>query len=118
MTIRDGPVDRRRLISRGQPVRVLSCAHDAVVVPDIFRLAIQEVHRLHLAGVEESYEEIAHRAEVLDIEDEPVRRSLGNVHSVDGFARKVIDLFKVENLAFLHLIWREIFAALTRLEAG
>src|SRR5579872_7313084 len=87
---RNGPVDRGRLISRDQAVRVDSCAHDAVVTPDVFRFAIQKVDRLHLTRVEDRYEEIAHRADVLDIEDEPVRRSLSNVHSVDGFASKVI----------------------------
>ena len=35
------------------------------------------------------------------IEGDPVRRGLSNVHSVDGFARKVIGLFKVEYLARL-----------------
>ena len=68
--------------------------------------------------VEESHQEIADRADVLDIEDEPVRRSLRNVHSVDGLARKVVGLLKVEYLAFLHLIRRKVFAALTWLQAG
>jgi hypothetical protein len=54
--------------------------------------------------MEKRYEEIVHRADVLDIDDEPVRRSLCNVHSVDGLARKVINLFKVEYFAVRHLI--------------
>src|SRR5690349_9770397 len=45
---RDGPVDGGRLISRHQPVRVLSYAHDAVVAPDVVRFAVQKVDRLHL----------------------------------------------------------------------
>src|SRR5216683_7900067 len=112
---RNRPVDRGRLTSRDQPVCVLSCADDAVVPPDLIRLAIEKVHRLQLTGVKDGYEVIAHRADVLHIEDDPGRRSLDNVHSVDGFARKVIDLFEVEHLAFLYLIGREVFAALTRL---
>jgi len=59
-------------------------------------------------------EEIAHRSDVLDVEDKPLRRSLCNVDSVDGLARKVIDLFEVEYLAFSHLIGREVLAAVTR----
>jgi hypothetical protein len=39
------------------------------------------------------------------------------VHSVEGLARKVIDLFKVEDLAFLHLNGRKVFAALARLQS-
>ena len=60
------------------------------------------------------HEEIAHRADVLDVEDKPLRRSLCNVDSVGGLARKVIDLFEVEYLAFSHLIGREVLAAVTR----
>ena len=96
---RNRPVDRLRLISCDEAVRVLSGAHNTIEPPDAFRLAIQEVDRLHLTGAEDRYEEMAHCADVLDLEDEPVRRCLSNVHSVDGFARKVIDLFKVEHLA-------------------
>src|ERR1700730_16417467 len=105
-------------MSRAPPGCVLSCANDAVDAPDVIRFAIQKVDRLHLTLVKNRYEEIADRADVLDIEDEPVRRSLSNVHSVDTFAGKVIDLFKVEYLAFLHLIGREVFAALTSLQVG
>ena len=83
-------------MSRGQPARVPSGARDAVVPPDIVRFAIQEIDRLHLARMEEGHKEIAHDADVLDIEDEPVWRSLCNVHSVDGLARKIVDLFQVE----------------------
>jgi hypothetical protein len=115
---RNGPVDRGRLISHDQPVRVLACARDAVVAPNVVRFAIQKVDRLHLTRVKDWYEEIADRAHVLDIEDQPVRRSLRNAHAVSGFARKVIDLFKVEYLAFLHLIGPEVFAALIQLQAG
>src|ERR1019366_7970991 len=115
---RNGPVDRGRLISREQPVRVRSCAHDTVVAPDVLRFAIQEVGRLYFTRVKESYQEIANRADVLNIDDEPVHRSLRNMHPVDGLARKVIDLFKVEYRAFLHLIWPEVFAASTSLVAG
>jgi hypothetical protein len=43
---RNSPVDRRRLISRKQSGCVPSCAHDAVVSPDVFRFAIQKVDRL------------------------------------------------------------------------
>ena len=68
--------------------------------------------------MKESYEEIVHRADVLDIDDEPVRRGLCNVHSVDGLSRKLIGLFKVEYFAFSHLIGCEIFAALTRVQPG
>src|SRR5271166_3153637 len=93
---RNGPVDRGRLISRDQPVGILSRAHDAVVAPDAIRLAIQKVHRLQLTRVKDRDEEMAHRADVLHIEDEAPGRSLYNVHSVDGLARKVVDLFEVE----------------------
>src|ERR1700722_14678895 len=60
------------------------------------------------------YEEIADRADVLDFNDEAVRRGLDNVHSVDGLARKIIDLFKVEHVAFFHFIGHEVFAAFIR----
>src|ERR1700730_4152793 len=109
----NGPVDRRRRISSDQPVGVLSCTDDAVEPPDLIRFTIQKVHRLQLTGVKDGYEVIAHRADVLDIEDKPVRRSLDNVHSVDGFARQVIKLFEVEHLAFLHFSELKVVAALT-----
>src|ERR1700692_683019 len=73
---RNGTVNRGRLISRGHPVGVLSCAHDAVVAPDAIRLAIQEVHRLQVTRVKDRDEEMAHRADVLHIEDESLVRSL------------------------------------------
>src|ERR1700680_3433222 len=111
---RNGPVNRGRPISRDQPVGVLSCAYDAVVAPDAIRLAIQKVHRLQVTPAKDRDEEIAHRADVLHIEDESAGRSLYNLHSVDGLARKAVDLFEVEHLSFLHLIGREVFAALTR----
>src|SRR5665811_1968320 len=76
---RNGPVDRGRLISRDQPVGILSRAHDAVVAPDAIRLAIQEVHRLEVPRVKDRDEEIAHRADVLNIDDESPGRSLYNV---------------------------------------
>jgi hypothetical protein len=50
---------------------------------------------LHLTRVKDRDEEITHRADILDIEDQPVRRSLGNAHSVDTFASKVIGLLKI-----------------------
>src|ERR1700730_19257669 len=99
---RNRPVDRGRLICCDQPVGVFSCADDAVVPPDLIRFAIQKIYRLQLTRVKDRYEVIAHRADVLDIEDQPARRSLENLQSVDGFASKVIDLLEVENLAFLH----------------
>ena len=40
------------------------------------------------------------------------------VHSVDGRAGKIVGLFQVEYLAFLHLIGREVLAALSWLRAG
>jgi len=68
--------------------------------------------------VKDRDEEIAHRADVLHIEDESPGRSLYNVHSVDGLARKVVDLFEVEHLAFLHFIGRKVSAASTGLQTG
>ncbi len=62
---------------------------------------------------------IAHRAGIFNIEDEPVRRGFSNVHSVDAFARKVIDLFKVECIAYLQFIECKVSAAPRhRLRAG
>jgi hypothetical protein len=40
---RNGAIDCRRLISRDQPVGVLSCAHKAVKAPDVIRFAIQKI---------------------------------------------------------------------------
>lgn len=70
---RNGSVDRGRFVSREQPVRVRSCAHDTVEAPDILRFAIQEIHGLYFAGAEERYEEIVDRADVLDLDYEPDR---------------------------------------------
>jgi hypothetical protein len=67
--------------------------------------------------MEDRYKKVAYGADILDIDDDPVRGSLGNVHSIDGFTRKVVGLFKVDHLAFLDLIGRKVFAALTRLQA-
>ena len=50
---RNGPVDGGRFISRDQPVGVLSCAHDAVVAPNVVRFAIEKVHRLQLTSVKD-----------------------------------------------------------------
>src|SRR5271157_1813387 len=105
-------------MSRDQPARVRSGARDAVIPPDARRFAIQKVDRLHLTWMEECHNEIPHDADIFNIEDKPVRRSLCNAQSVDGIAGEVIDLFKVEYLAFLHLIGREVFAAVSWLRAG
>ncbi len=112
------PVDRGRLISREQAVGGLCCAHHAVVAPDVIRFAIQKVDRLYLARVQDRYQQVAHRRDVLNVENQPVGRSLGNVHSVDSSAGDVIDLFEVEYLAFLQLIEREVFAGLRMLQVG
>ena len=56
-----------------------------------------------------------HRADVFYIVDDPVWRYLRNVHSVDGFSRKIIDMLKVEYRAFLHLVGREVITAMTGL---
>src|ERR1700674_364823 len=109
----NGPVDGRSRISSDQPVGVLSCTDDAVEPPDLIRFTIQKVHRLQLTGVKDRYEVIAHRADVLDLENEPARRSLNNLHSVDGFASKIIDLLEVEHLTFFHFSELKVFAALT-----
>src|SRR4029077_7057054 len=87
---------------------------DAVVAPHVVRFAIEKADRLRLTWMKDWYEEIAHRADVLDIDDEAVRRSLGNVHAVDDLARKVIDLFEVEYVAFLHFIGLEVISAFIR----
>ena len=103
-------------MSRGQPAGVPSRARDAVVAPDMVRFAIQKIDRLHLTRMEERHEEIAHRADVLHVEDQTVRRGLGNAHSVGGRAGEIIGLFQVERLAGLHLIGREVLAAGVGLE--
>ena len=105
-------------MSRGQAARVPSGARDAVVAPSVVGFAVQKIDRLHITRVEERHKGIAHEADVLDIEDEPVRRSLCNAHPVDGFAGKVVNLFQIEHLALLHLIGSEVFAALRRLRSG
>src|SRR5579862_8781534 len=65
----NGPVDRGKLMSRRQPARVPSGAHDAVVPPEAVRFAIQKVDRLHLTRMEECHKEIAHDADILYLED-------------------------------------------------
>jgi hypothetical protein len=105
-------------VPRDQPVSVLSDACDAVVAPDAIRFAIQKVDGLNFTLVKDGQIEMANGADVLDVEDDAVRRSFGDAHLVGGFARKVIGLFKIELFAFRHFLRGEIFAALTGLQAG
>jgi len=97
-----------------ETARVPSGARDAVVAPSVVGFAVQKIDRLHITWVEERHKEIAHEADIFDVEDEPVCRSLCNVHSVDGFAGKVVNLFQIEHLALLHLIGVKSSAALRR----
>src|ERR1035438_7566958 len=96
-----------------QAAGVPSGARDAVIAPYAVRFAIQKIDRLHIARMEERHKEIAHQGDILDVEHDPVCGSLCNVHAVDSFAGKVVNLLQVEHLARLHLISREIFAALS-----
>jgi hypothetical protein len=50
--------------------------------------------------MKDGHEDVAHRADILDIDDEAVCRSLDNAQSVGGPARKIIDLFEVMVVAF------------------
>jgi len=44
------PVDRGRIVRSGQRAGVRTRTQDAVVTPQIFRLAFQKIDRLHLPG--------------------------------------------------------------------
>ena len=93
MTIsRNGAIDRGGLIAGGQPVGAFSRAHDAVVTPDVVGFAIQEVDRLKFPRRHDGDEEITHGADILDIKNDAIGRGFFDVHSVDGFTGKVIDL--------------------------
>ena len=105
-------------MSCGQPTRVPSGAYEAIVAPDVVRFAIQIVDRLHFTRMKKCHEETAHDADILDLENEPVRRSLRNVHLVHGRAGEVIDLFIIKHRAASQLIGREVLAAATWLRAG
>ena len=89
---RNGAIDRGRLIAGGQPVGAFSRAHDAVVTPDVVGFAIQEVDRLKFPRRHDGDEEITHGADILDIKYDAIGRGFFDVHSVDGFTGKVIDL--------------------------
>src|SRR6266545_3488254 len=105
-------------MSRGQPARVPSGARNTVVSPDMVRFPVQKIYRLHLTGREECDEEVAHDGGILNVKDDPVCRSPGNMHSVDGRAGQIIDLFQVEYAALLHLIWREVLTVVTGRRTG
>src|SRR5580693_4873639 len=100
---RSGPVDSGRRISRNQPAGVPSGAHHTVVAPHLIRLTIQKVDGLYLTRPKYGDQEIADRSNVLDANNDAVRRSFDNTHSIDRSARKVVNLFKVQNSSLLHL---------------
>ena len=83
-------------MSRRKPARVPSGPRDTVIPPDNLRFVVQKIDRLHLTRMKEGHQEVAHRADILDLEDEPIHGSLSNVQTVDGRAGKIVGLFEVE----------------------
>ncbi len=102
----------------GEPVRVPPGTHEAVVTPNVVRFAIQKVDRLHVARMEERQVVPAQNADVLDFEDEPIRRYFRDVHFIDGSTREIVGLLKVEEPAVPDLSGREVRAAVIRLRVS
>ncbi len=70
-------------------------ARDAVITPDVLRLAFEEVNRLHFACMEKGHQPVPYGADVFGIEYQPIRGSASNTHAVNRFAGQVILLMKV-----------------------
>ena len=61
--------------------------------------------------MKDRYEEVPHRADVLERDDEPIGRRLGHVQAVRRGAGQIVDLCEVVRRAGLHLLGREVRAA-------
>src|SRR3972149_9476610 len=104
------PVDGGCLVSRGQQARILARARDAVIPPDVLRLAVEEGNRLHTAWTENGHQQVTHRAYVFRIEPQPIGKGASDAHPVNRLAGQVVLLSIVQALAFRHFARGEVFA--------
>src|SRR3972149_6564187 len=80
------PVDGGCLVSRGHQARLLARAHDAVITPDVLRLAVEEGNRLYAACTENGHQQVAHGAAIFRIEHQPIGRGASDAHPVNRLA--------------------------------